>query len=96
MSEDAAKYVAVNDCIKHVTEIENKLTTIQTAICGSDMRGGLVKDINKLYVEVALLKKAVSNGVVQRDWSKKQWLGIVAAITTSLISVAGNIIVAMV
>lgn len=121
MQEDE-KFVRKDDCAKHVVEIENKLQMILNALRGPDLRGGLVKDVNKIFTEVALLKnrmgdvdwdefqtelallkKAVANGknhidkeeaaeIRRKEWSRKQWLAILAAVFSGIFSIISNLI----
>ena len=90
MSEED-RYVRRDECIKHVTGIENELAIIKDALVGHDLRGGLVKDINKVFIELALLKKESRNGIIRNKISKKGWF----AIGSSAITAAASFLVAI-
>ena len=86
MSEEG-QFVSRDECIKHITSTEKKIQTLLDAVCGPDLRGGMVKDINRLYTDVALLKKMRNGG--NGNVSKKGWFGILGSI---ILAVSGIII----
>jgi hypothetical protein len=56
-----SEFVLREECVKQLTDVNNNLDIIRRAVCGNDMRGGIVKDINKLFTELALLKNSVES-----------------------------------
>jgi hypothetical protein len=94
MSEEEP-YVTKSECIRHVTELENNLEVVKKALCGDDLRGGLVRDINKIFTEIALLKNAIKKNGTSKEWSKKQWGAIGAAIVAGAFSIIDTVIGAL-
>jgi hypothetical protein len=61
---DNPGYVTRAECARITTDMKKKLDTIQTALVGEDMRGGLVKDVGDLKKEKSTVVEILRNLVV--------------------------------
>lgn len=61
-------YITKTEYLKYHNELENSVQMILNALRGPDLRGGLVKDVNKIYTEIALIKTSLK----QYDFDKMQ------------------------
>lgn len=63
-TKDNPSYVTRAECALITTDMKKKLDTIQTALVGEDMRGGLVKDVGDLKKEKSTVVEILKNVVV--------------------------------
>ena len=53
-----SSYVTKADCDAAMTPMANDLKTVKEALVGPDLRGGMVKDVGDLKLQVANITKA--------------------------------------
>lgn len=73
-------------------EVSCDLDLVKKALIGNDMRGGMVKDVERLNLKVDdLVKQGQSNKEIDTKWK----LAIFAAISAAVVSIVGWIIAAV-
>lgn len=94
MSQDT-RYITEKECSENTTKIKQDLDIIKRALCGEDMRGGLIYDVNQLFGKISSFSDCVNEMKCElaeekenRKESRKMILGIITSLAIAAISAA--------
>ena len=95
----ATKYVTKSDCSDKMgaaaaqrTVILSEIATIRRALIGEDLRGGLVKDVEKLNGKVDQIAENGKNSATLLNRWKIAAAGFVVSLTIAIIGLASRFV----
>lgn len=97
MSHDT-RYVTTKECLDNITKIKEDLDIIKRALCGDDMRGGLIYDVNQLFGKISSFSACVNEikGEMAEDKTdRKESRKMIIGFTISVLTATASLLVAI-